>query len=64
MADGITADEANDRLNVFQQKFDSLLVKFNDLLIAEELFLQKKSTCDDLNNVKLELDMMQVLYLY
>ena len=60
MAIGLTCDEATDRLNIFQSKFDNIYMQFNDLILAEELFHRKKSSPSELNAIKIELDMMQV----
>ncbi|XP_074653701.1 dynein axonemal heavy chain 8-like [Tubulanus polymorphus] len=62
MVDGIAPQEASDRLNAFQNKFDDLWRKFNTYSAGEELFGLSVTEYPDLQRTKKELNLLQKLY--
>ena len=62
MAEGITPQEASDRLAIFQTKFEDLWRKFQTYNSGEQLFGLTKTDYSNLHKVKKELMLLQKLY--
>ncbi|PIK45719.1 hypothetical protein BSL78_17425 [Apostichopus japonicus] len=62
MVDGISPQEASDRLQVYQAKFDELWRKFNTYTAGEQLFGLPVSEYSTLVKIKKELNLLQKLY--
>ena len=62
MVDGIAPQEASDRLNTYQNRFDELWRKFGTYSGGEELFGLAMTDYPCLTRVKKELNLLQKLY--
>ncbi|CAH1796663.1 unnamed protein product [Owenia fusiformis] len=62
MVEGVTPQEASDRLHLFQGKFDDLWRRFNTYSAGEQLFGLTITEYPSLNKIKKELNLLQKLY--
>ena len=62
MADGLSPKQASDRLQMFQNHFESLWKKHQEYGVGEELFGLPHSEQPELNNIKKEINLLQKLY--
>merc|ERR1712159_285920 len=62
MAEGISPQEASDRLAIFQRKFDDLWRKYTTYSSGEQLFGLAVSDYPHMHRIKKELGLLQKLY--
>ena len=62
MVEGLSPKQASDRLQMFQNHFDSLWKKHSEYSVGEELFGLPHTDQPELNNIKKEINLLQKLY--
>ena len=62
MEEGLSPKQASDRLQMFQNHFDSLWKKHTEYNVGEELFGLPHTDQPELNNIKKEINLLQKLY--
>ena len=62
MEEGLTPKQASDRLQMFQNHFESLWKKHSEYSVGEELFGLPHTDQPELNNIKKEINLLQKLY--
>ena len=62
MEEGLSPKQASDRLQMFQNHFESLWKKHSEYSVGEELFGLPHTDQPELNNIKKEINLLQKLY--